>query len=102
MAAAASRIGAQLPAPAAARHRVAWAAACSSMASAMRSHTPVGRIGVVVGEQRRDLPQLGHLGTAPGAVRQVRLDRLGLVGVDRVEAVRAQQLLDLVVRELGS
>ena len=72
----------------------------SSMASAIRSHTPSGASVPLLASSAATSgarpPRRGSGGSPAGA-----LDRRGLVGVDRVEAVGAQQLLDLVVRELG-
>ena len=57
----------------------------------------VGCVAALVGQERGDLTVLGDLGPAPGARRQVGLDRGALVGVDGVEGVGAEQLGDLVV-----
>lgn len=45
----------------------------------------------------RNLPVLFHLGSAAGALPEVVLHDLPLVGVDRVEGERAEQGLDLLV-----
>ncbi len=50
-----------------------------------------------VGQHGRNLPVLDHLGRAARAGLEVALDDRRLVGLDRVEGVRAQQLLDLGV-----
>ena len=55
---------------------------------------------VVVGEQCRDLPQLGDFRAATWALGQVCLHRVALLWLDRVEAVGAEQRLDLLVGQL--
>jgi hypothetical protein len=48
-------------------------------------------------EQRRDLSQLSDLGTATWALTQMPFDGDGFVSVDRVDRVRSQQLLKILV-----
>jgi hypothetical protein len=40
---------------------------------------------------------VGDLGPAARALAEVELDELGLVGVDGIEGIGAEQLLDLTV-----
>ena len=57
----------------------------------------LGGVAALVGEERRDLTVLGHLGATAGTGREVGLDRGALVGVDRVEGVGPEEVDDLVV-----
>ncbi len=67
----------------------------------MRSQTVVGRdrwgVAGGVAQQGRDLAVGGELRPAPGAGGEVVVDLVALVGVERVERIDAEHLLDLVV-----
>ena len=67
----------------------------SSSAAAMRPHSASGAGGAAVGQVGRGLQVLGQLGSTARAVDQMGLDRGALVGVDGIERVGADQLLDL-------